>query len=232
MKSICIIPARSGSKRIHKKNIKNFFEKPIISYSIETALKSGIFDKVIVSTDDEEIAKISKKYGADIPFIRSKKNSSDEASTVSVIIEAFNKINYKKLDYIYACCLYPAAPFVSTDLLKKSFKKLQKGSFHSVFPIVEYGHPIQRSLILNEKKVQRYFNFSNKNTQDYRKTYHDAGQFYFFDIIKVLNTQKLISDNSSGIIVDRFKFQDIDSIEDWKLAELKYQQFNLKNKLK
>ncbi len=228
MKKLAIITARGGSKRIPRKNIKDFLGKPIIAYSIETALKSGLFDEVMVSTDDDEIAEVAKKYGASVPFMRSNKNSDDFSTTADVILEVLS--HYDINEYKYACCIYPTAPFISVQLLNEAFNKLKNDKLDSVFPIVSFGYPIQRSLKMDKDKVCMVNpEFMNSRSQDLEKRYHDAGQFYFLDTKKFLEKNKLFTDNSGAIIIDELQVQDIDNEVDWKLAELKYKLLNDQN---
>lgn len=229
MKKIAIITARSGSKRIPKKNIKIFLGKPIIAYSIEKAINSKLFDKVMVSTDDKEIADISKNYGAEVPFFRSKKNSDDFSTTPDVLIEVLE--TYKKLneEFDFGCCIYPTAPLISKKELKKSFDILISKKYDCVFPILPFSYPIQRALrIENSEKVEMINPLNYRvRSQDLEKMYHDAGQFYWFNVSKFINKKKLWTNNTGFIIVDEINTQDIDDEMDWKLAEIKY-----KNKFK
>ena len=229
MKKIAIITARSGSKRIPKKNIKIFLGKPIIAYSIEKAINSKLFDKVMVSTDDKEIADISKNYGAEVPFFRSKKNSDDFSTTPDVLIEVLE--TYKKLneEFDFGCCIYPTAPLISKKELKKSFDILISKNYDCVFPILPFSYPIQRALrIENSEKVEMINPLNYRvRSQDLEKMYHDAGQFYWFNVSKFINKKKLWTNNTGFIIVDEINTQDIDDEMDWKLAEIKY-----KNKFK
>ena len=225
MRRICIIPARGGSKRIPKKNIKLFLGKPIIAYSIEAALNSGLYDKVIVSTDDEEIKKIAESYNAEVPFLRSEKNSNDFATTVDVLLEVLEKLIELNLRYDVATCIYPTAPFTTPKLLKDSISILENKKCDCVFPIVKYSYPIQRALQLNHEAKIEMINQKNTFTrsQDLQDSYHDAGQFYSFYCKTAIDKQNLMTDNTYGIEVDELKVQDIDNETDWKLAELKYE---------
>lgn len=226
-KNLCIIPARGGSKRIPRKNIKDFLGKPIISYSIKAALESNLFDEIIVSTDDVEIAEISKSFGAKVPFLRSKKNSSDVATTFDVLEEVFRKLENQKKSFEYCCCIYPCAPFVKPDILISSFKKMCKNNFDSIFPVIKYGHPIQRALKINhEGKVEHYkSDYSLTRSQDLLETYHDAGQFYWMRVDKILKCRRVVTQKSGGIKISELESQDIDNEVDWKLAELKFNLF-------
>ena len=216
-KSICIIPARGGSKRIPRKNIKKFRGKPIIAYSIETALKSCLFDEVIVSTDCEEIKKVSLKYGANVPFIRSNSNSGDHAPIVDVMDEVL-----KSFKSTYVCCLFPAAPLVNSKMLTEAFNLLLSSGFDSVRPVVKYSHPIKRAMKLSKDSgVEWLFPESaTLRTQDTEVFYHDAGQFYWFKNIN----GGLRSDKRGAIIVSESEVQDIDDMNDWHLAELKFKR--------
>ncbi len=229
MKKIAIITARSGSKRIPKKNIKFFLGKPIIAYSIEKAINSKLFDKVMVSTDDKEIANISKNYGAEVPFFRSKKNSDDFSTTPDVLIEVLE--TYKKLneEFDFGCCIYPTAPLISEKELKKSFNLLISKKYDCVFPILPFSYPIQRALRIENSEKVEMINPRNYRvrSQDLEKMYHDAGQFYWFNVSKFINKKKLWTNNTGFIIVDEINTQDIDDEMDWRLAEIKY-----KNKFK
>lgn len=221
---LCIIPARGGSKRIPRKNIKPFLGKPIIEYSIHAALGSGIFDEVIVSTDDHEISTIAIEAGAKVPFKRSKKNADDFATTVDVILEVLNSYSTNNQHFTTACCIYPTAPFVSSSLLKKGLELLKKEDYDSVFPVLPFSFPIQRAIKINSQKRIELFQpeHQNSRSQDLEKAYHDAGQFYWFKTTIVQELKKLWTDNSGVIHLNEMQAQDIDTEMDWKLAELKY----------
>jgi N-acylneuraminate cytidylyltransferase len=227
-KVLAIIPARGGSKRIPRKNIKNFLDKPIIAYSIETAINSNLFDEVMVSTDDEEIAEISRKYGAKVPFARSKKNSNDFSATVDVIEEVLKSYSKKGKRFCVFCCLYPTAPLISQDNLRKGFELLKAGNLISVFPVVQFSYPIQRALRLdkNYKAEMIWPENQKERSQDLEKTYHDAGQFYWGISEKILKEKTLFNKNSGAVVLKETEVQDIDNLEDWKMAEIKYQFLN------
>ena len=231
MKRIAIIPARGGSKRIPRKNIKNFLGKPIISYSIDAALKSDLFDEVMVSTDDEEIATIAKKFGANIPFLRSEKNANDFATTFEVIEEVIS--NYKNSNSIFveACCIYPTAPFTTSERLKFFHEQLTNSKFDCVFPVLKYGYPIQRALQLNDYNQLRMISPEHLTTrsQDLEATYHDAGQFYWFNVEKLMNYKQLWTQNSGAFEIKEMEAHDIDSLDDWEIAEFKYQHMLARN---
>lgn len=223
MSNICIIPARGNSKRIAKKNIKHFLGKPIIAYSIEAAIKSGLFDEVMVSTDNKEIAEIAKTYGAKIPFYRSKKNSDDFATTYDVIEEVIKKYINEGKEFKNICCIYSCAPFVTESKLNLGFKKLIENTFDTVFPIIEYSFPIERAVkITNGKITPLDAKYLDTRSQDLTKSYHDAGQFYWMKTQKILASNKIITDNCGGIVITELEGQDIDTEIDWNLAEMKF----------
>lgn len=225
MPKIAIIPARGGSKRIPRKNIRNFLGKPIIAYVIDAALKSGLFDIVMVSTDDEEIATIARAYGAETPFVRSAQNSNDMATTADVLLEVFEFYKSKDLEFTFAACIYPCAPFVTADLLTHAATRLQEEQADVVFPVVRYSHPIQRAVKLDTKGIISNFfdGFDQTRTQDLEVAFHDAGMFYFFNVSRFKQTKSLRTSNTVAIEINENHAQDIDSESDWRLAELKYQ---------
>lgn len=223
MGNLCIIPARGGSKRIPRKNIKEFLGKPIIAYSIEAALKSNLFDEVMVSTDDDEIASTAKDYGAKVPFLRSKKNSDDYATTVDVLLEVLDayKKNGKTFDYLF--CLYPCAPLIKTENLIKTFDILNKNDFDTIIPVVRFSYPIQRSFRIDGKSLAYFYpEYQKIRSQDLVPAYHDAGQFYASKVASILKNKTLTPNNISYIQLSELEVQDIDNYDDWKLAELKY----------
>jgi len=226
MKNLAIIPARGGSKRIPRKNIKPFLGKPIIAYSIEAAINSKLFDEVMVSTDDVEIMKIALEYGASVPFLRSDENSDDFATTADVLIEVIKRYSEP---FEHACCIYPTAPFVNFEDLNKAYRVLIQNDFNSVYPIVRFSYPIQRSLKVQSTKVKLVWpEYLNSRSQDLEPRYHDAGLFYWFNVEQFMNTQHIMTENSGFIEIDELHVQDIDNEIDWKLAELKHQLINLK----
>ncbi|MEO1032356.1 MAG: pseudaminic acid cytidylyltransferase [Bacteroidota bacterium] len=223
MNSLAIIPARGGSKRIPLKNIKSFLNKPIIAYSIEAALNTNVFDEVIVSTDDVEIANIARKYGAKVPFLRSEKNADDFAVLADVIQEVVEKYQSENKEYENICCILPTAPFVNPKKLKQAYLMLKEYDYDSVFPVVEYSFPIQRSLQVKEGKVAMTWNeYLNARSQDLEPRYHDSGQFYWIKTSSFLKHKKLFTPHSGAIVISQLEAQDIDSEIDWKLAEIKY----------
>ena len=224
MGNICIIPARGGSKRIPRKNIKEFLGKPIIAYSIKAALDSGLFDEVMVSTDDLEIADTAKKFGAKVPFMRSAKNSDDFATTFDVIEEVIQSYRSQNNDFENVCCVYSCAPFVTSKILLKAYNHLIEKKFDSVFPIISYGFPIQRALKVDKGKLTMIHEDNlNIRSQDLEDSFHDAGQFYWCNSKKVLKNKKILTKNTGGVEISELEAQDIDTEIDWKLAELKFQ---------
>ena len=223
-KNLCIIPARGGSKRIPRKNIKNFLGKPIIAYSIEAAIESGIFEEIMVSTEDQEIAVVAKNYGAKVPFFRSNKNADDFATTVDVlleVIEQYDKLN-RRFDNV--CCIYPTAPFATKEKLEQAYTKLESEDFDAIFPVLEYSYPIQRALKLNNSKVSLFYPENETvRSQDFDNSYHDSGQFYFLKTKRFLKTKTVFTNNTGGILLTELEAQDIDNETDWKLAEMKYE---------
>ncbi|MDO9001528.1 MAG: pseudaminic acid cytidylyltransferase [Bacteroidota bacterium] len=223
MTNVAIIIARGGSKRIPRKNIKLFRGKPIIAYSIESALNSGLFDYVMVSTDDDEIAEVAKKSGAQVPFIRSKKNSDDFSTTADVIIEVLNDLKNNGKQFDNVCCIYPTAPFITKQTLSDAYHLLISDKFESVFPVCPFSYPIQRALDVTDSKVTMIIPENlNKRSQDLNPTYHDAGQFYWLRTEKFLREKKVFTQNSGSIILNELQVQDIDNETDWKIAELKH----------
>lgn len=223
MNNIAIIPARGGSKRIPLKNVKNFLGKPIISYSIDAALKSGLFNEVMVSTDNEEIANIALKFGAKVPFFRSKENSNDFATTFDVLEEVYKAYSSLGYNYEFICCIYPCAPFVSIENLKLAYELLNKNNLDSVFPVVPYSTPIQRALKFNNFKIEMINpELQSIRSQDLEEFFYDAGQFYWVNPKSLFPKKKLFTDNSGSIIIDETEAQDIDNNIDWKIAEIKY----------
>ncbi|QKF60198.1 pseudaminic acid cytidylyltransferase [Aliarcobacter lanthieri] len=221
---VAIIPARGGSKRIPKKNIKFFHGKPLISYSIEIAIKSKLFSKVIVSTDDEEIANIARKYGAEVPFLRPNELSDDYIGTGEVINHAieFLKTQGDKIDFI--CTIYATAPFLQEKYLVEGFIKLKNSNAKNTFSCTSMPFPIQRTFKITDKERCEMFwkeNFS-KRSQDLEEAYQDAGQFYWTNL-NVVSNDIIFGKDSIPIILPRYLVQDIDTLEDWKRAEYMYE---------
>ncbi len=226
MKRLAIITARGGSKRIPKKNIKEFCGKPIIYYVIRAALEAEVFDEVMVSTDSDEIKEIALKYGAKVPFMRSKKNSDDYATTEDVIMEVLEEYkNRYNNEFENVCCIYPTAPFINGEILKKACKIMEQKNPAVVIPIVQFSYPPQRCFIIDEKGYAKfkYPQYVRTRSQDLEKQYHDAGQFYIYNVKKLFEKKGIIEDDFAPIILPEISVQDIDTLEDWRTAELKYE---------
>lgn len=229
MKSIAIITARGGSKRIPNKNIKEFCGKPIIAYSIEAAIKSGCFDTVMVSTDSEEIASIAKKYGAEVPFLRSEKTSDDFATTADVLWEVIDAYKNCGKEFDTLCCIYPTAPFVTSEKIKNAINLFANSGADSLMPVVLFSFPPQRGNVIRNGKLQyQYPEFASKRSQDLEKIYHDCGQFYICKVDKFIKNGTVISENTIPYVMPEEEVQDIDNLSDWMVAEIKYKTFILK----
>lgn len=227
MKSIAIITARGGSKRIPRKNAKEFCGKPIIAYSIIAALESGAFDTVMVSTDDAEIASIAKEYGAEVPFMRSEKTSNDFATSADVIAEVLDKYKEMGKEFDTFICLYPTAPFVKSEQLKEAMDKLESNDVDSVMTIVRFSFPPQRAFILKDGMVEyQYPENASKRSQDLEPLYHDCGQFYACKTEPFYRHHSLVMPRTMPIEIPEEQEQDIDSPSDWIMAELKYKMLN------
>ncbi len=220
--AVAIITARGGSKRIPRKNIKNFLGKPIICYSIEAALSSGAFSEVMVSTDDKEIAEIAMKAGATVPFMRSLDAANDYASTDEVILEVLQ--SYEKIGQTFDrfCCIYPTAPFITGERLRLAMDLLDTAE--SVMPVVPFSYPPQRCVIIENGELRRkYPEHATTRSQDLETFYHDCGQFYACQTAPFLKAGTTDVDNLVPLITNPLEVQDIDTLEDWALAEMKYQ---------
>ena len=223
MPSIAIITARGGSKRIPKKNIKAFLGKPIIAYSVEAAIKSGVFDEVMVSTDSEEIADIAKSYGASVPFLRSEKTSNDYATTADVIEEVILKYEEQGRKFDYFACIYPTAPFITSDKLSEAMKSIKNAGADALISVVKYSFPPQRAFVIKDNKLQYQFpQFERSRSQDLDPIYHDCGQFYICSAGTFLEKHSLILPNTIPYIIPEEEVQDIDTNSDWLIAEAKF----------
>jgi N-acylneuraminate cytidylyltransferase len=218
---LCIIPARGGSKRIPRKNIKNFLGKPIIAYSIEAAQKSNLFNEIMVSTDDREIAEIAEQYGAKVPFMRSKENADDNATIFDVVHEVLDY--YKKLDFSppIVGCVFATAPFMNEKIIIQGLNKIEKEGFDSAFTVQKFNYPIFRALKKKENGNLEMFwdEYLNTRSQDLPDAYHDAGQFYIAKTSALLIEKSFFTLNSVGIELSNNEAIDIDTEEDWKFAE-------------
>lgn len=218
---LAIIPARGGSKRIPRKNIKLFHGKPMIAYSIEAALQSGCFDKVIVSTDDHEIAAIAQEYGADVPFTRPESIADDHATTMDVMQHAIEWCEVQKWDVDVVCCLYATAPFITPAYIKEGLQRLEQDHVEFVFSAATFSFPIQRAIKLSPQGEVSMFEPQNElvRSQDLEEAYHDAGQFYWGKKNAFLQRKSIFSRHSRVVLLPRNRVQDIDTLEDWEFAE-------------
>jgi pseudaminic acid cytidylyltransferase len=223
---IAIIPARGGSKRIPRKNIRDFNGMPIIGYAIAAARDSGCFDEVMVSTDDQEIADIARQFGASVPFMRSAKNGGDHICTVPVLLEVLSEYSRQENAFTDVCCIYPCNPFLTAAKIKDGLDKHTESRSDSTFPVVKYSYPPQRALRLDGWgtgiEMIHPENYESRS-QDLDPIFHDAGQFYWLRTMALAMQQKLFMKRSTPLIYSELEVQDIDTLEDWTLAEVKYQ---------
>jgi pseudaminic acid cytidylyltransferase len=228
---LCIIPARGGSKRIPRKNIKLFCGKPMIEWSINAALQSGCFDQVIVSTDDAEISELAQQCGAQVPFIRPATLSDDFTGTMAVIAHALAWFDAQDQVPDQVCCLYPTAPFVSGEDLRTGLKVLTESEADYAFSVTSYAFPIQRAIrITAEQRVEMFTpDHMNSRSQDLEAAFHDAGQFYWGRASAWREGKMILSQASMPVLLPRHRVQDIDTIEDWVMAEYLYHALKLKN---
>lgn len=220
MKNLAIIPARGGSKRIPKKNVKPFLGKPMLAYSIEAALATGLFDEVMVSTDDEEIAEVARKYGARVPFMRTETTANDYATLADVMKEVLITYKERGQEFDNACLILATCPMLQSKDIISAYERLISSNFTMVYPVVLFSYPIWRCLDLAEDgSMKRHWpEFENSRSQDLPKEYHDTGTFYWYKNAEWLAGNIKIG----GIEVDETAIQDIDTETDWKLAEMKY----------
>lgn len=221
MRNIAIIPARGGSKRILRKNVKLFLGKPIIAYSIEAALSTGLFDEVMVSTDDDEIVTEALKYGAKVPFKRSSQTANDYATLADVLMEVLDKYREMGIEFDNMCCILATAPLITSDLIENGYNKLLSNEgLSTVYPIVPFSYPVQRCLQMDNNGIisMKWSEYATSRSQDLEPLYHDSGMFYWhkIDLWKSGNMKR------GAIIMNEMGVQDIDTETDWKLAELKY----------
>lgn len=224
MKNLCIIPARGGSKRIPRKNVKPFLGKPMLAYSIEAALATGLFDEVMVSTDDEEIAAVARQYGAKVPFMRSAETANDYATLADVLHEVLNKYEEQGKVFDNMCCILATSPMLKSEDISNGFCTLINSEFSTIVPIVEFSYPILRSFKMNDDNAIEYNwpEYAKSRSQDLPKAYHDSGTFYWHKI-NLWRTGKI---TRGGVVVSEETVQDIDTEQDWKMAEIKYKLMN------
>lgn len=223
MKNVAIITARGGSKRIPHKNIRPFLGKPILEYSIEAALATEYFTEVMVSTDDEEIAEVARHAGAKVPFMRSENNANDFATTADVVLEVINSYERIGQNFEHACCIYPTAPFITANALKTAMMLLEQEQADCVIPVVKFSFPPQRCVVIKDGRLTPKWPENMKvRSQDLEPYYHDCGQFYCLNVDSFKEQKAIWMRNVVPFIQDESTVQDIDTLEDWKIAEMKY----------
>lgn len=232
MSVLAVITARGGSKRIPRKNIKLFAGKPMLQYAIDAALMSRIFDEVMVSTDDIEIARIARASGAQVPFMRSEKTANDYATTCDVIEEVLTEYHKRGRDFDTVCCIYPCVPFLSAETLRNAM--LQMGEHDAIMPVCAYPVPVEWAHELDESGVLRCRDkrACSMRSQDLRKCYYDVGMFYFCKTEKALSLHTICPDDTLGYVIPESECQDIDTMDDWNMAELKYELLKQRNLLR
>jgi N-acylneuraminate cytidylyltransferase len=225
---IAVIPARGGSKRIPRKNIRPFCGKPIIAYSIAAAKESALFDHILVSTDDEEIAAVARESGATTPFMRPKAIADDFTGTNAVVKHAITWFAEQGSDVAHACCIYATAPLIQSRFIREGYERLSASDAAFAFSVTDYAFPIQRAVrVTADGRVEAlYPEHRMTRSQDLEAAYHDAGQFYWGTAQAFLDDVPLFSSRSIGIILPRLLVQDIDTPEDWEQAEAMYQVLN------
>jgi len=233
-KVVAIIPARGGSKRIPNKNIKLFDGQPIISYSVRVAQETGLFDRVIVSTDSLEIADIARECGAEVPFLRPVELASDFAGTAEVVCHAIEWLAQEGTQPEFICCIYATAPFIQASYLRQGYDKLVSSGATSVFSVTTYPYSIYRSLkITDEDRIKMILpEYENFRSQDLPEAYHDAGQFYWANTNKFMKEKSLFAKDSLPVILPRYYVQDIDTAEDWETAEMMFATMKAKTESK
>lgn len=223
-KRIAIITARGGSKRIPKKNIRSFCGKPILTYSVEAAIASGLFEEVMVSTDSEEIAGIARAAGGKTPFMRNPETAGDYATTTDVLLEVLAEYEKRGQLFDTVCCIYPTAPFVTADKLKRAVALLEDEDVDTVVPVVRYSFPPQRAFVLRDGlTVMKYPEHAFSRSQDLEPYFHDCGQFYCMRTERFIEKKQIFTDRMLSIEMPEMQVQDIDNETDWALAELKYE---------
>ena len=223
MKSVAIITARGGSKRIPRKNVKPFLGKPILEYSIQAALQADLFHEVMVSMDDEEIAEIARRAGAKVPFMRSEKTSNDFAATADVIEEVLDCYERIGMQFGRVCCIYPTAPFVTSYAIKTAMMLLDQEKADACIPVVKFSFPPQRCVTIKEGRLTpKWPEYMEMRSQDLEPLYHDCGQFYCLNVDSFRKQKVVWMKNVVPFIQEEINVQDIDTPDDWKIAEMKY----------
>ena len=221
--NVAVITARGGSKRIPRKNIKEFCGRPILAYSVDAALQSGVFDEVMVSTEDEEIAAIARALGAAVPFMRSAAAADDHATTADVLCEVAQRYRDSGRNFEYLCCVYPTAPFVTAQKLRDALALLQSSDADSLLPVVRFSFPPQRAVAVRGGLVEAvYPQYLSARSQDLEPQYHDCGQFYFVRTDKLLSERSVLAGRTVPLELPETEVQDIDTMDDWDIAEIKY----------
>lgn len=227
MRRIAVITARGGSKRIPRKNIREFCGRPILAYSIEAALRSGVFDTVMVSTEDREIAETAVRYGAEVPFLRSSRTAGDFATTGEVLREVLEEYESRGERFDILCCIYPTAPFVTAEKLREAVKLLEENGADSVLTVARFSFPPQRCVIIQDGFLRfKWPENAQARSQDLEPYYHDAGQFYCLNVESFREQETLVMQKTVPLILPEMEVQDIDTEEDWKIAELKYRMLH------
>lgn len=229
---IAVIPARGGSKRIPRKNVKSFCGRPILSYSIEAARESGLFDEVMVSTDDQEIAELARQYGASVPFFRSEAAAGDYATTTDVLLEVLE--NYRQQGRVFStlCYIYPTAPFVTAEKLIRANRLLDSSGADALLPVTAFSYPPLRGLTIHEDRVRmKWPEYTFTRSQDLEPLYHDCGQFCFLRVEALLREKNILCSNMVPMVLSDLEVQDIDNETDWEMAELKYELLRRKGLL-
>ena len=225
MRKIAIITARGGSKRIPRKNIREFCGKPILAYSIEAARESGLFDTVMVSTEDREIAGIARQYGAEVPFYRSERTAGDFATTNDVLLEVLEEYGKRGAHYDLGCCIYPTAPFVTAEKLRDAVRQLLDSDADTLIPVVRFSYPPQRAMLVRDGRlVFGHPEYLDSRSQDLEPHFHDVGQFYIFRTEAFRKNRKLMLGDILPLVVPETEVQDIDTLTDWEIAEIKYRR--------
>jgi len=227
-RSIAIIPARGGSKRIARKNIREFSGRPILCWSIDIARKSGLFDEIMVSTDDDEIAQLARDAGAEVPFMRSGETADDYAPLADVLREVIERYGSLGRRFDRACCLFATAPFIRSADLKAGADLLSTSEFEVVIPVARFSYPVQRSLARSSagRVVLNYPEYADTRSQDLQATYHDAGQWIWLNPDYLSRVQPLLGPATGSVVIDANRVEDIDTEEDWQRAEWKFERLN------
>lgn len=231
MSMIAVITARGGSKRIPRKNIKDFMGQPMLAYAISAALESGLFESVMVSTDDAEIAEVAEKYGAEVPFMRSARTSDDFATTYDVLEEVIEEYRKQGQSFEDCCCIYPCVPFLTSESLKNAYKLMSDGAV-AVQPVCKYPVPVEWAFCIdaNNELVPHCKEALKIRSQDLKPCYYDAGMFYFFKIAEMLSAHTIVPKGTKPYVIDELECQDIDTMDDWRMAEFKYRMLKMEEK--